>query len=166
VTISLIAAMAENRVIGRDSALPWHLPRDMRRFKELTTGHAVIMGRKTYDTLGKPLPNRRNVVITRNRSYGVPGVEVFHTLDDALCAVTAPDEVFIAGGAEIYALALPRVDRIYLTVVHAWLDGDTYFPGFTVGDWRLVEDIRYQSDEKHRYPYSFRLYQRRAIDST
>ncbi len=165
-TVSLIAAMAENRLIGRDAALPWHLPNDMRRFKELTTGHAVIMGRKTYDTLSGPLPNRRNVVITRNHSYQAPGVEVFHTIGGALHTATDPEEVFIAGGAEIYSLALPSADRIYLTVVHATLDGDTYFPTFTAKEWRLVEDIRYRSDEKHFYPYSFRLYERRAIDAS
>ena len=143
--VSLIAAMAENRVIGRDATLPWRLPRDMRRFRELTTGHAVIMGRKTYDTLGKPLPDRRNLIITRDVSYEASGARVFHTLEHALREASNDEEVFVAGGAEIYALALPRADRIYLTVVHAILDGDTYFPEFAINDWRLAEDIRYQA---------------------
>jgi dihydrofolate reductase len=162
--VSLIAAMAENRAIGLDGALPWRLPRDMRHFKELTTGHTVIMGRKTYDTLPRPLPNRRNIVITRDRSYQATGADVFHNLSNALLAASEDGEVFVAGGAQVYALALPSADRIHLTVVHAVLQGDTFFPEFAMSDWRLQEDIRYDSDEKHLHSYSFRLYERRAIE--
>ena len=147
--------MAENRVIGRDAALPWRLPRDMRRFKDLTTGHPVIMGRRTYDTLPRPLPNRRNLIITRNVSYDAPGAEVFHSLDDALAASSGSDEVFVAGGQEIYHLSFPRADRVYLTVVHTILDGDTFFPPFDIDDWQLHEDIRFQADDTHAFPHSF-----------
>lgn len=163
--VSLVAAMAENRVIGHDGNLPWRLPRDMRRFQRLTTGHAVIMGRKTYDSVGQPLPNRRNLVVTRNPDYRPPGVQVFPNLDDALLAADA-GEVFVAGGAEIYRLALPRAVRLYLTVVHAVVDGDTYFPPFAMDDWRLEEDLRYPSDERHRFAHSFRFYVRRSTDAS
>jgi dihydrofolate reductase len=157
--------MAENRAIGLDGALPWRLPRDMRHFKELTTGHTVIMGRKTFDTLPKPLPNRRNIVITRDVSYVVSGADVFHNLPEALHAASEDDEVFIAGGAEIYALALASADRIYLTVVHAVLQGDTFFPEFAMSEWRLQEDLRYDSDEKHIHSFSLRLYERRSVET-
>jgi dihydrofolate reductase len=137
----------------------------MRRFKQLTTGHSVIMGRKTYDTLPKPLPNRRNLVITRDAAYHAPGAEVFHSLDAALATSSTEDEVFIAGGQQIYEIAISRADRIYLTVVHTTLDGDTSFPDFLAADWRLDEDLRFQSDAKHAYAYSFRLYTRRFRDN-
>jgi len=163
--VSLIAAMAENRAIGLDAALPWRLPRDMRHFKELTTGHTVVMGRKTYDTLPRPLPNRRNVVITRDVSYVASGADVFHSLQDALRTVAENEEVFVAGGAEIYRLALPFADRIYLTVVHTVLEGDTFFPEFEMSDWLLQEDTRYDSDERHIYSFSFRLYERRSVET-
>lgn len=164
-TVSLIAAMAENRVIGRDGDLPWRLPRDMRRFQRLTTGHAVIMGRKTYDSVGKPLPNRRNLVVTHDLDYRSPGIRVFHSLDAALLAADA-GEVFVAGGAEIYRLAFPRAVRLYLTVVHAVVEGDTFFPVFAMDDWRLEEDLRYLPDERHPFAHSFRLYMRRSTDAS
>lgn len=160
--VSLIAAMAENRVIGRADALPWHLPRDMRRFKRLTVGHTVVMGRRTFETLPAPLSDRRNVVLTRDRTYRRSGVEIVHTLDAALAAAAGPDEVFVAGGAAIYRLALPIAHRIHLTVVHATVPGDTDFPDFSMEEWRLVEDLRFAADARHAYAYSFRRYERRA----
>jgi len=160
--VSLIAAMAENRVIGAKGSLPWHLPRDMRHFKTLTTGHSVVMGRKTFETLNVPLPNRRNVVITTDPAYAADGADVANTLEAALAAVGDDDEVFVAGGGEIYRLALPRADRIYLTVVHGRFDGDTWFPEFSMERWRLVEDLRYEPDERHARAHSFRLYGRRS----
>ena len=163
--VSLIAAMAENRAIGLDAALPWRLPKDMRHFKELTTAHTVIMGRKTYDTLPRPLTNRRNVVITRDVSYVASGADVFHSLQDALRTVSEDEEVFVAGGAEIYRLALPFADRIYLTMVHTVLEGDTFFPEFEMSDWLLQEDTRYDSDGRHIYSFSFRLYERRSVET-
>lgn len=154
--------MAENRVIGRDGAVPWHLPVDMRHFKALTTGHTVIMGRKTFESLGRPLPNRRNVVLTRDPAYRAPaGVVVVHTLDAALAAAEADSEVFVAGGEGIYRLALPRADRLYLTVVHARIEGDTFFPEFDVAEWKLVREERHEPDDRHEHPFSFRLYERR-----
>jgi dihydrofolate reductase len=162
--VSLIAAMSENRVIGRDGDLPWRLPRDMHRFKTLTTGHPVIMGRKTFETLTKPLPNRHNIVVTANRSYVAVGADVTHSLDAALALVEDDAEVFIAGGGEIYRLALPIADRIYLTVVHGTFEGNARFPEFSMEAWRLAEDIRYESDQRHAYPFSFRLYLRRTSE--
>jgi dihydrofolate reductase len=148
-------------VIGRDNALPWRLPADMRHFKSLTTGHTVIMGRRTYDSLGEPLPNRRNIVVTRDRARRFAGAEVAHGLDEALALAAGDDQVFVAGGADIYRLALPRAERIYLTVVHAAVEGDTLFPELDLDDWRLEEDIRHAADGQHAHPYSFRVYHRR-----
>jgi dihydrofolate reductase len=163
VILSLIAAMAENRTIGRDGTLPWHLPRDMRRFKEITMGHAVIMGRKTYESMDKPLPGRRNLVLTRRRDYCKAGIEVLPTLDAALAAAYGDLEVFVAGGEQIYRLALPRADRIYLTIVHHVFDGDAVFPEFELDDWQLDEDVRHEPDALHLYAHSFRLYSRRPL---
>ena len=161
-TVSLIAAMADNRVIGRDGALPWRLPRDMRRFKSLTTGHTVVMGRKTFDTLPGPLPNRRNVVLSRDAGFGRPGIEVARDLASALRAADPGTEVFVAGGGDVYRAALPLADRIHLTVVHASVEGDTTFPAFAMEEWRLVEDVRFEPDERHAFGHSFRRYERRS----
>jgi dihydrofolate reductase len=154
--------MAENRVIGRDGHLPWRLPADMRRFKMLTTGHTVIMGRKTWESMDGPLPNRRNIVVTRNRAFVAEGSEVVHDLERALALAEGEQQVFIAGGEAIYAAMLPRADRIYLTVVHAVVDGDTFFPQFESSEWDLVDDRRFESDARHAHPYSFRMYIRRG----
>lgn len=154
--------MAENRVIGREAAVPWHLPEDMRQFKRLTTGHPVIMGRRTFDSLGRPLPHRRNVVLTRDPSYAPEGVEVAHGLDEALALVAGEQEVFVAGGADIYRLALPRADRLYLTIVHAAVTGDTRFPDLDLSEWRLDREAFHPADERHEYPFTFRFYSRRA----
>ena len=153
--------MAENRVIGSGMYLPWLLPADVNHFKALTTGHTVIMGRRTYDTLERPLPDRRNVVVTRNRDYCRPGVAVVHSLSDALSLSQEEDEVFVAGGGEIYEEALPLADRLYLTVIHARVDGDVFFPEFEASAWTLIEDERHDQDERHAHSFSFRLYERR-----
>lgn len=154
--------MAENRVIGSRGRLPWHLPEDMRRFKSLTTGHTVIMGRKTFETLRQPLPQRRNMVITSNRGYRADGAEVVHSLDEALALARNEREVFIAGGGQVYRLALPLASRIYLTVVHATYDGDAFFPEFPTADWSLVSDHLFSADDRHTVPFSFREYRRRT----
>lgn len=156
--VSLIAAMAENRVIGKGGVLPWRLPEDLKRFKRTTVDHTVIMGRRTFDEIKRPLANRRNVVITRNADFRPAGATVVPDLDEALALGAGEREVFVIGGGEIFRLALPRADRLYLTVVHATVEGDTYFPPFEAGDWVLVEDHRHEVDEKHRYPFSFRTY--------
>lgn len=158
--ISVIAAMSENRVIGRDGSLPWHLPTDLARFKAITTGHTVIMGRKTFESVGQPLPNRRTIIITRNDDYQCAGVFIAHSLDEALDHAAREDEIFILGGEAVYRIALPRADRLYLTIIHATIEGDTYFPTLNFDDWKLVEDERYEVDDRHAYGFSFRRYER------
>ncbi len=148
-------------MIGSGNALPWRLPRDMKRFKELTMGHTVVMGRTTYETLDEPLPGRRNVVLSRDPSRSYEGADVVTSLDEALSLAGNDDEVFIAGGAEIYRLALPRADRIYLTVVHAEVAGDTVFPPFDDSEWELRTDECHDGDERHAHAFSFRTYERR-----
>lgn len=158
--ISVIAAMSQNRVIGRDGSLPWHLPTDLARFKSITTGHTVIMGRKTFESVGKPLPNRRTIIITRNNDYQCADVFIAHSLDEALDHAAHEDEIFILGGETVYRIALPRADRLYLTIIHATIEGDTYFPNLDFDDWKLVEDERHEIDERHAYAFSFRRYER------
>ena len=160
--ITLIAAMAENRVIGRDNALPWHLPADLARFKQRTEGHVVIMGRRTFESVGRPLPNRRSIVVTRKHDYHPPGAEIAHSLDEAIerGRETEREEIFILGGAEIYALALPDVDRLELTIVHADVSGDTFFPECDLSEWKLIDQQRHEADDRHAHAFSFRTYER------
>jgi dihydrofolate reductase len=162
--VSLIVAMSENRVIGREGGLPWHLPADLKRFKRLTEGHHVVMGRRTWETLDGPLPVRTNVVVTRQREFRADGAIVMHSLEGALqeAGNAGDEEVFIAGGADIYAAALPLVDRLYLTIVHAEVEGDTFFPECDLAAWRLVEEERHEIDDRHAHAFSFRTYERRS----
>ena len=154
--ISIIAAMAENRVIGRDGAIPWDIPDDRRRFRELTMGHPIIMGRKTFESIGRPLPGRRNIILTRLREYRREGCCVVHSLADALAAAGGAEEVFICGGEELYRQALPLADRIYLTVVHGCCAGDAYFPPIPA---EFIETERL--DAGFEVLCTFILYQRR-----
>ena len=160
--ITLLAAMAENRVIGLGGALPWKLPEDLRRFKRRTDGHVIIMGRRTYESLNGPLPNRRAIVITHRRDYEAPGAALAHSLDEALDTARAwgEQEVFIVGGAAIYAAALPLADRLEITLVHAEVEGDTFFPEFDCAAWTLTEDDHHQADQRHPHAFSFRCYER------
>ncbi len=211
-TISIIVAMAENRVIGRDGELPWYLPADLKHFKKLTLGHTVIMGRKTHESilarLGRPLPKRRSLVLSRDVSYsgggqtehgsgggqaehgsgggqaehgsgggqtehrsgggqtehrGAPGVEVASSLEQALELAgennVTPD-IFVIGGAAVFAEALPLADCLYLTRVHAEVEGDVFFPEVDPESWRLVSEQRHQTDARHAFPYSFEVYER------
>lgn len=158
--VSLVAAMAENRVIGRNGGLPWRLPKDLQHFRRITIDHTVVMGRKTFDELKRPLANRRNVVITRNVDFRPAGVTVVPSLEEALALGATEAEVFVIGGGEIYQLALPRADRIYLTVVHASVEGDTYFPAFDRAAWALDSEERHEADDQHSSPYTFRVYHR------
>lgn len=165
--LSLIAALATNDVIGRNGQVPWHLPTDLRRFKTLTMGHHLIMGRKTFASVGRPLPGRVNVVITRQDDWTADGVTVVHSLEEALrVAAGAEDtETFIAGGAEIYELSIHRADRMYLTRVHAEVEGDTWFPEFDdVSEWKLIDAEHCEADEKNEYPFSFLTYDRAAAE--
>lgn len=157
--ISLIVAMSENRVIGRGNALPWRLPDDLKHFKRITTGHAVVMGRKTYDSMGKPLANRRNIVITRQGGFRAEGVTVAHSVEEAI-AQAGEGEVFIIGGAEIYKAAMPFVTRMYVTLIGADMEGDTYFPEFSRSEWRLIEQTEHPADERHAHAMNFQTYVR------
>jgi dihydrofolate reductase len=153
--------MAENRVIGKDGGLPWRLPDDLKHFKRLTIDHTVIMGRKTFDEIRHPLANRRNVVISRNPAFRPAGVTVVPSLEEALALGATEREVYVIGGGEIYRQALPFADRIYLTVVHAEIEGDTWFPPFERSDgWMLESEERHPADERHAYPFTFRTYRR------
>lgn len=165
--ISLIAAASENNVIGARGNLPWKLPDDWKHFKELTSGHPIIMGRKTFASIGRPLPNRRNIVITHREGWSADGCDVVHSLDEAfrqalsfeLSALSA-SELFIIGGGEIYRQALPRADRIYLTRVHAMVEGDVTFPALPPSEWREVNREEHPADERHQHPFTFLVYER------
>ncbi len=160
--LSCIAAMAENRVIGRAGRLPWHLPADMKRFKSLTQGHTVIAGRRTYESIGRPLPGRRVIVVSRNGSFAAPGALVVASLEEAVeRAVAAGEtEAFAIGGEAIYEMALPRAQRLYLTLVRVVVEGDVYFPLADFRGWRLVEEREEPADEKNAHAMSFRVYER------
>lgn len=157
--INIIVAADENNTIGKDNDLIWHLPDDLKFFKQKTSGHPVIMGRKTYESLGRPLPNRTNVIITRDRDYQADGCVIVHSLEEALSAVNG-DEIFIIGGAEIYKQALPITDRVYLTRVHSTFEGDRFFP--ELGDeWQEVGSVLHPIDEKHVHAFTFKTYIKR-----
>ena len=159
-TVSIIVAISENSVIGLHGNMPWRLPDDLKRFKALTTGHAVIMGRKTFDSIGRPLPNRINIVITRDPQCAIEGVTVAHSLDEAFQQAAGLDEIFIIGGGEVYQRAINLADRMYVTLIHATFDGDTFFPAFEEDDWQLVSDEHHDADDRHAHAFSFRLYER------
>jgi dihydrofolate reductase len=160
VTISLVVAVAANGVIGRGDTLPWHLPDDLKRFKALTTGSTIVMGRKTFESIGNPLPNRRNVVLTRDRDFKREGVVVLHALADALGDARGGEEIFIIGGAEVFRMSLPQADRVYQTAVHAEVEGDTRLAEFDLSGWELREDEFHDADDEHEYAFSFRVYER------
>jgi len=152
--VSIVVAIAENYAIGKNNQLLWHMPADLKHFKNITTGHTVIMGRKTYDSVGKPLPNRRNIIVTR-QDIKIEGCEVVKSIEDALALCANEDEVFIVGGAEIYKLAMSKTDRIYLTIIHHSFDADTLFPEIDYMEWKETEREDHQPDERNKFPYSF-----------
>ena len=158
--ISLIVAVAENGVIGDRNALLWHISEDLRHFKAVTTGHPVVMGRKTWESLGRPLPNRTNVVITR-QNIEIPGCTVAHSLEEAVALFPADEEVFVIGGAQIYGEALSAADRFYLTRVHRAYEGDTRFPKWDAAEWRLVGSESFPCGERYEYPFTFETYERK-----
>jgi dihydrofolate reductase len=158
----LIAAIADNGMIGANNALPWHLPADLRRFRKLTRGHYVLMGRKTCDSLSQPLPERVNIVVSGNTRYKAPGFIIMRSLDAALEAARPEQELFVIGGASLYAQTLPRADRFYLTLVHAHIAGDTCFPDFNRSDWRELERSEHAADARHAYAYSFITMERKS----
>ncbi len=158
--LSIIVAAAENNAIGKDNQLLWHLPNDLNFFKRTTTGHSLIMGRKTLESFGRPLPNRRNIIITRQSDYQCNGAEVVHSLEEALALCQGEQIVFIGGGSEIYRQALPLVDQVLLTRVHAVLEGDSFFPELDMNEWQLVSSEPHPADERHAYAYTFMVYER------
>ena len=158
--IIMIAAVAENFALGKDNELVWHLPDDFKRFKQLTTNHYIIMGRKTFESFPKPLPNRTHVIITRQQDYAAEGCLVVDNLADALAMVPKDENAFVIGGGEIYALALPFTDVIELTKVHAHFEADTFFPEIDAKQWKLVSEEYHPKDEKHLFDFTYETYRR------
>ena len=160
--VSLIAAMAENGCIGRDNSLPWRLADDLKRFKAITTGKPILMGRRTFESIGRPLPDRRNLVLTRNRQWHNPGVFAVHSLGHALGCVREEPELIGIGGAEVYRLLMPFARRIYLTLVHAEISGDTFFPAIDPIQWADVECHRHAADARNAYAFTFMILERKG----
>lgn len=156
--ICLLVAYAHGRVIGKDGQMPWHLPNDLKYVKQLTTGHTVVMGRKTYESIGRPLPNRLNVVLTRDRTFSVPGVEIVHSKEE----VFSLGDVFILGGAHVYAQFLEEADRLYITELDLETEGDTFFPEWDRDAFTLVSATEGVLDEKNTIPHTFYVYERKA----
>lgn len=153
--VSIIVAIAQNGTIGDKNTLLWHIREDMVRFRTITSGHPVIMGRKTYDSIGRPLPKRTNVVITRDADLQIEGCTMAHSLQEAIDMFDKNEEIFIIGGAQIYTQALPLADKIYLTVVHKDYQGDTSFPHIDYSEWRECSSERFEAGESFEYPFSF-----------
>jgi dihydrofolate reductase len=160
--VALVVAMSDNGVIGKQGGLPWHLPDDLKYFKVVTFGKPVLMGRRTMDSIGKPLPGRRNLVLSRADSGSVPGVEYVRSIEQALALTCGAAELCVIGGAEVFAMALPLARRIYLTRVHAVVAGDVYFPLRDFSGWRESESISHAADDRHAYAMSFLTLERAA----
>ena len=158
--LSIIVAMARNGVIGARGSIPWHLPDELKRFRNITMGHHIIMGRKTWESIGRPLSGRTSVVVTRQAGYSAPGAIVAHSLDNAIEACRGDEEIFVIGGAELYAQALPHADRIYLTVVDADIEGDTWMPELDARRWREIASQSFTAVERHTYPYRCSILER------
>jgi dihydrofolate reductase len=165
--LSVIVAVAENGVVGKNNALPWYLPADLMYFKKVTMGKPILMGRKTFESIGKPLPGRSNIVLSRNRGYAAEGVRVVASLQQAvelasdIALIDGRDELMVIGGAAIYALAIPLADRLYITEVHAEVDGDAHLPAVDWREWQEVSRERNTAVEPNRYDFSFVVYHRR-----
>lgn len=151
--LSIIVAVADNNVIGIKNALPWHLPEDLKRFKALTMGHHIIMGRKTYESLGRLLPGRTTVIVTRNSHYQVEGAIVVNSLEAAIEACAADEEAFLIGGAELYQIGLPYADKLYLTAVHQVFEGDAYLPDLDLTNWQEMAREQHKTDKGLNYSY-------------
>jgi len=161
--ISFIVAMDQNRVIGKDNQLPWHLPEDLKFFKRVTMGHPIAMGRKTHESIGRALPGRENLIITRQRGYKSEDCTVFYSVEEFVeyCR-SKSDEFFVIGGAEIFRETFPYVDRLYITYINSTFEGDTFFPDFSLNHWVLTSAEKGIKDEKNPYDYEFRIYHRKA----
>lgn len=161
--ISVIVAIATNGAIGKDNQLLWHISEDLKYFKKVTGGHTVIMGRKTWESIGRPLPNRRNIVISRTlKADSLPGAEVFGSLEEAINSLSKADEHFVIGGGEIYRQALPQADKLYVTYVYTAIpDADTFFPDIDLTSWNKLTDEYYDRGEKYPHPFEFVVYERK-----
>jgi len=161
--ISTIVAVAKNNVIGKDNDIPWYLPADLKYFKKITTGHHIVMGRKCYESIGRPLPKRTNIVVTRNPFFIASGCLITHNVAEAvqLAEANGEEEVFIIGGGQIYEIALPHVDRIYLTEVDLEVKGDIFFPSIDLNNWNLIKETKNLADEKNEYDYTFKVLERK-----
>ena len=160
--ISLIVAAAANNVIGADGGLPWHLPNDFKYFKRITMGKPIVMGRLTWTSIGRPLPGRRNIVLTRDASFDAPGATVVTSAKAAIAAAGDADELLVIGGGQVYALFLDQADRIYLTRVATEAEGDTFFPALDDRKWRRISTEKHAVDDQHAFPYEFCVYERRS----
>ena len=160
--ISIIVAASTNNVIGAQGELPWRLSDDLRHFKKVTMGKPIIMGRKTWESIGRALPGRQNIVVTRQSGYKAKGCDVVTSMRDAVSLAGDADEVMVIGGSQIYGLALPMAQRLYLTRVHAEVDGDAYFPTVDESVWQLVSDESHSADDRNEFDFSFRVYERMA----
>lgn len=159
--ITLIVAAADNGVIGRDNALPWHLPEDLKRFKRLTMGKPIVMGRKTHQSIGKPLPGRQNIVLTRDANYRAEGVTVVNDVEAAIAAAGDAPEIMIIGGAGLFQLFLPRAGRVHMTRVHGDITGDIHWAELDTRDWRAVHRAPHPADERHAYAMTFEVWEKR-----
>jgi dihydrofolate reductase len=159
--ISIIAALARDRVIGKDAGMPWHLPAELAHFKKLTMGKPIVMGRRTFDSIGRLLPGRRNIVITRDPGYRLQGAVVVHSIEDALAAADGAEETMIIGGGHLYRQLLNRVSRLYLTLIEADIEGDTFFPELDESEWEMKDRTFRPADEKNEYAMSFLVLDRK-----
>lgn len=160
--IAAVFAMSENRVIGKDNQLPWRLPADMRHFRTLTLGKPILLGRKTYESIGHPLPERCNIVVTRDVNFQAPGCVVANSLETALSAADYCEEIIVIGGAVLYQHLLPRTHRLYMTLIHHSFEGDTFFPELDMNEWQEMERQDCKADEENIYSYSFIILDRKA----
>ncbi len=158
---SIIVAMDSNRVIGKDNQLPWRLPRELQYVKKTTMGHPIILGRKNYEAIGRPLPGRRNIVMTRDVDYQAEGCEIAHSVEEVYQLCEGEEEIFIFGGEEIYKLFLDRTDKLYMTVIHHSFDGDTFFPEIDFNEWEEISVEQGITDEKNPYTYFYHVYDRK-----
>ncbi|AWK46490.1 MULTISPECIES: dihydrofolate reductase [Bacillus] len=159
--ISFIFAMDENRLIGKDNDLPWHLPDDLAYFKKVTTGHTIVMGRKTFESIGRPLPNRRNIVVTSRDESLFPGCITADSAEEVLKLIPADEECFVIGGAQLYSALFPYADRLYMTKIHHVFEGDRFFPEFNEAEWELTSRKQGVKDEKNPYDYEYFVYEKK-----
>jgi dihydrofolate reductase len=163
--ISAILAMSENRVIGHENQLPWYLPADLKYFKTITTGHPILMGRKTYDSIGRPLPNRTNIVLTRNKAFKAPGCIVVTSMQEAIqeAGLINSKDIFIIGGADVYKQCMSYISQIYLTTVHEQFEGDVFFPELNMSEWKEMKSLTHAPDSENVYAYTFSLLERVGV---